>query len=325
MAIESTLPTFGAAPPNIRRASIPRALQPDVPDAAKNLRRRSESGQKPQLPEQKQQNFLAESPANPSGGNPSDGKLSGGRPLGVAGGTILSGQVSEDPKPAPVSRAGGPSRIEQAIAQSNAEDADENAAGLTDEEQAYVQELQAIDREVRSHEAAHAAVGGAYAGRPTYEYVTGPDGIRYAVSGRVQIDSGTIAGDPEGTIDKLETVRRSALAPSKPSGQDRAVAAQAEAGIRAAQAEINAERAEETDALLSDETPVSGEGAETTNRQATDAGDPASTFGPDQSAGSDQSGASAATKLLAQAAFSQALGGGLLGGQGSDARLDLLA
>lgn len=235
MSSGSILPTFGAAPPNIRRAIIPRDLQPDVPNAADALRR----PRGPIVQEDGNTSPQAQ-PQSPFG-----------RPIRSEGATALAVQESEEDKPlaplepqAPPTPSVASKRVERSIEAAAEPDEDVNAQGLTEEEQAYVRELQAIDREVRSHEAAHAAVGGAYAGRPTYEYVTGPDGIRYAVSGRVQIDTGTVAGDPEATIRKLETVRRSALAPAKPSGQDRAVAAQAEAGIREAQAELNEQRTE---------------------------------------------------------------------------------
>jgi hypothetical protein len=56
-----------------------------------------------------------------------------------------------------------------------------SAAGAPD--RALVHELGARDREVRAHEAAHAAAGGALAGVPHYDYVTGPDGRRYAAGG----------------------------------------------------------------------------------------------------------------------------------------------
>ncbi|WP_083901250.1 putative metalloprotease CJM1_0395 family protein [Azospirillum sp. B4] len=108
---------------------------------------------------------------------------------------------------------------------------------LTDAQQQQVDKLKTVDRSVRAHEAAHKAAGGPYAGSASYTYTTGPDGQRYAVAGEVKIDIGTVQGDPQATVAKLETVRRAALAPADPSGQDRAVAAQAEAGIVAAQGE----------------------------------------------------------------------------------------
>jgi hypothetical protein len=85
------------------------------------------------------------------------------------------------------------------------------------------------DQDVRTHEQAHAAVGGQYAGAPTYAYERGPDGKRYAVGGEVGIDAGPIANDPEATLRKMEVVIRAALAPAEPSAQDRQVAAQAQA------------------------------------------------------------------------------------------------
>ena len=99
---------------------------------------------------------------------------------------------------------------------------------LDEAEQEQVQELKARDREVRSHEAAHAAAAGPYAsGGPTYEYQKGPDGHRYAVGGELQIDVSPVDGDPAATIRKMQVVRAAALAPADPSSQDRAVAAAA--------------------------------------------------------------------------------------------------
>ncbi|NOY46365.1 MAG: hypothetical protein GXP50_13085 [Deltaproteobacteria bacterium] len=92
---------------------------------------------------------------------------------------------------------------------------------------AVIAELQRRDREVRAHEAAHAAAGGGLVrGGPSFRYVRGPDGRPYAVAGEVQIDTSP-ARDPETTIAKMETVRRAALAPARPSSQDLAVAARA--------------------------------------------------------------------------------------------------
>ncbi|MBD3418718.1 MAG: hypothetical protein GF398_01245 [Chitinivibrionales bacterium] len=102
------------------------------------------------------------------------------------------------------------------------------AVELTDEEKGRVEELKRTDREVRAHEQAHIAAGGQYVtGGATFEYQTGPDGKRYAVGGEVSIDSSEIANDPEATIRKMQVVRKAALAPAQPSGQDRSVAAAA--------------------------------------------------------------------------------------------------
>jgi hypothetical protein len=115
-----------------------------------------------------------------------------------------------------------------------------NPLGLSDEEKAQVDALKKRDREVRAHERAHAAAGGQYTGAPTFSYESGPDGRQYAVGGEVAIDASPIAGDPQATITKMQIVRSAALAPAKPSGQDRAVAAQADAQRARAQAELAA-------------------------------------------------------------------------------------
>ncbi|WP_244899052.1 putative metalloprotease CJM1_0395 family protein [Chromobacterium violaceum] len=97
---------------------------------------------------------------------------------------------------------------------------------LNDAQQKEVEDLRARDTDVRRHEAAHQAAGGALAGAASFTYQQGPDGKQYAIGGEVpiQISQG---GTPQETIRNAQTVRAAALAPSDPSGQDRAVAAEA--------------------------------------------------------------------------------------------------
>ncbi len=102
------------------------------------------------------------------------------------------------------------------------------AARQTAQHQAIVAKLAATDQHVRSHEQAHLAAAGGYArSGASFTYTRGPDGQFYAVAGEVGIDASPVNGDPEATIRKAETIRAAALAPSDPSAQDRAVAAQA--------------------------------------------------------------------------------------------------
>ena len=96
----------------------------------------------------------------------------------------------------------------------------------TPEEERAVQQLRARDVEVRAHEAAHAAAAGSLGGRPSLEYVVGPDGRRYAVAGEVSVDTSP-GRTPEETIVKARTIRAAATAPASPSAQDMAVAAAA--------------------------------------------------------------------------------------------------
>jgi hypothetical protein len=101
-----------------------------------------------------------------------------------------------------------------------------------------IRKLKARDAEVRAHEQAHAATGGAFAGAPSYEFQRGPDGHNYAVGGEVPIDVSAIPGDPQATIQKMQQVQRAALAPPDPSGADRAIASTASAMILAARREL---------------------------------------------------------------------------------------
>jgi len=87
-----------------------------------------------------------------------------------------------------------------------------------------IQKLAQIDQRVRAHELAHMAVGGQYAGAPSYSYVVGPDGKLYAVAGEVPIDLSE-EPTPEATVNKMRQVIAAALAPADPSPQDYRVAA----------------------------------------------------------------------------------------------------
>ncbi|WP_166264263.1 putative metalloprotease CJM1_0395 family protein [Marinobacter caseinilyticus] len=109
---------------------------------------------------------------------------------------------------------------------------------LDDAELEELRSLKARNREVRAHEMAHQSAGGLYAGAASYTFQRGPDGAQYAVGGEVPIDTAVIAGDPRATVQKMQAVRAAALAPAQPSGQDRAVAAQAMQLMLQAQAEL---------------------------------------------------------------------------------------
>ncbi|MCB9960004.1 MAG: hypothetical protein H6843_15510 [Rhodospirillaceae bacterium] len=156
---------------------------------------------------------------------------------------VAAQEAGEKPGQQTVGQAGqaSGSKTELTTAQGSA---DADASGLTEEQQAEVAALKERDAEVRRHEQAHAAAGGAYAGQPTYEYQTGPDGNRYAVGGEVDIDVAPVPDDPAATIRKMDVVIRAALAPEEPSPQDHRVAEQARATRDEARRDLNAEQAE---------------------------------------------------------------------------------
>lgn len=133
---------------------------------------------------------------------------------------------------------------ESAVEEPTLEGAEADKAHLSADEKQQIVELELRDQEVQVHEAAHAAVGGQYAGAPSLDYETGPDGKRYAVSGEVNIDMSKISGDPAATMQKADVIRAAALAPAQPSSQDRNVAARAAQMKAEAQAELMSESAE---------------------------------------------------------------------------------
>jgi hypothetical protein len=136
---------------------------------------------------------------------------------------------------------------------------------LSEEEERELEELKTRDREVRAHEQAHRSRAGQYAqGATSYQYQRGPDGVLYAVGGEVSIDTSEVRDDPEATIQKMQTIRAAALAPSDPSTQDRQVAAEATRKEAQARAELARQRSEETQSGGSEEDPFTA-----TNTQAT--------------------------------------------------------
>lgn len=140
--------------------------------------------------------------------------------VGAPPGAATSGAATTDPRPA---------RSSDYRADAATKDAD----------------LRAIDRKVRAHEQAHAAVGGQYTGAPRYEYERGENGVLYAVAGEVSIDTAVIPGDPDATLEKMRIVIAAALAPVDPSPTDRQVAAEArQQAQQAAQELASADRSE---------------------------------------------------------------------------------
>lgn len=157
----------------------------------------------------------------------------------VAGGTLIAAQIAASEESRTSEKPG-----------TDPKQSATTGTELTEQEREQVKELQARDREVRTHEQAHATAGGQYTGSPEYEMEKGPDGRSYAVGGHVSISTSPVAGDPEATIAKMEVVKRAALAPAEPSGADRSVAADAESKRADARSELNSIRAEERKAAL---------------------------------------------------------------------------
>ncbi|MCA9473127.1 MAG: hypothetical protein MRJ96_04885 [Nitrospirales bacterium] len=119
------------------------------------------------------------------------------------------------------------------------------SSSSSEEETAELDKLRARDREVRTHEQAHAAAAGGHAkGGPNFTFQRGSDGRLYAVGGEVNIDTSPIEGNPQATIRKAQQIRSAALAPADPSPQDRSVAASASALEAQARRELREEKEE---------------------------------------------------------------------------------
>lgn len=133
---------------------------------------------------------------------------------------------------------------ESQAAEKPSDNSDENS--LSTEELKELANLKTRDREVRAHEMAHVMAGGSLVRKgASYQYEMGPDGVRYAVSGEVSIDTSAVEDDPAATIQKMQKVKRAALAPAEPSAQDRSVAASASQVETAARQELQQQSVEE--------------------------------------------------------------------------------
>ena len=132
-------------------------------------------------------------------------------------------------------RAGGAVPQDRVTVSPEALRASAGAKKLTAEQERQVVRLEQLDAHVRQHEAAHQAAGGSLTGAASFTYQIGPDGRSYAVGGEVPVRL-QAGRTPDETISNARQARRAALAPSDPSQQDLAVAAQASGMERAAAA-----------------------------------------------------------------------------------------
>ncbi len=110
---------------------------------------------------------------------------------------------------------------------------------LTQAQFQLLAELKQADTEVRSHEMAHVAAGGSLiTSGASFTYQRGPDGKNYAVAGEVSIDTSAVPGDPKATLQKMQQIKSSALAPANPSAQDLKVASNATSRAAKASSEL---------------------------------------------------------------------------------------
>jgi len=149
-------------------------------------------------------------------------------------------------------------------------DTSASATELTPEEKAEVARLQALDRQVRAHEAAHKAAGIGVTGPATFTYTTGPDGRQYAVAGEVPIVTTASPADPEQAVEELEQVKQAALAPSDPSPADRAAAAAAQAAQDRAEQEVRVQEQEDATQKAAQEAERDAERQDRVNAREAD-------------------------------------------------------
>lgn len=135
-----------------------------------------------------------------------------------------------------VHAAGSPPRPPAAIAEKKLPHG--HTVEISPEAQIQISNLKARDRQVHQHEQAHlSASGGLNVSNASFTYQRGPNGVNYAVSGEVKIDTSP-GRTPEDTLARAELIREVALAPADPSAVDRSVAAKAQNMAMQARIEI---------------------------------------------------------------------------------------
>ncbi len=145
-----------------------------------------------------------------------------------------SNNSDKDTKSIPAEIGKDANKVESNSISDATEKSDEN-----NKEDKIIEKYKKREQEVKTHEQAHQMAGGSLVkGGTSYQYTTAPDGKKYISGGEVQIDMSEIPGDPAATISKMQQVKGAALAPSDPSAQDRAVAADASAKESQARVEI---------------------------------------------------------------------------------------
>lgn len=114
----------------------------------------------------------------------------------------------------------------------------DDATKLSDAALMEVSKLKARDAQLRQHEQAHhAASAGVDVSSASFTYQRGPNGVSYAVSGDVRIDT-TAPLNPEDRLAQAAMISDVALAPADPTPTDRAVAAKAQQMAQQARMDI---------------------------------------------------------------------------------------
>lgn len=91
-------------------------------------------------------------------------------------------------------------------------------------EERALDQLRQRDGQVKQEEQAHSAAAGSAGGPIRYSYQTGPDGLQYAISGKVPVHLSNVSGDPEALAEAAGRLAGAALAAVNPSAADLAVA-----------------------------------------------------------------------------------------------------
>ncbi len=84
-----------------------------------------------------------------------------------------------------------------------------NGRQLTEEEQREIEKIRKNGRNIRRRELVYRAIVGNHVrGAVSFQYDTGPDGIKYATEGHTSIDTRPVINNPEASIRKAQAIKR---------------------------------------------------------------------------------------------------------------------
>ncbi len=103
---------------------------------------------------------------------------------------------------------------EKALRSISDNDTEKNVNGrqLTEEEKREIEKIRKNGRNVRRRELVYRAVVGNHVrGAASFQYDTGPDGIKYATDGHTSIDTRPVINNPEASIRKAQAIKRTKI------------------------------------------------------------------------------------------------------------------
>ncbi len=153
----------------------------------------------------------------------------------------LFGQKSDtvELSPAAIKKQEDEEKALRSISDNNTEK-NVNDRQLTEEEKREIEKIRKNGRNVRRRELVYRAIVGNHVrGAVSFQYDTGPDGIKYAIDGHTSIDTRPVINNPEASIRKAQAIKRTKI--------DRSVAVEVDKMEREARQKLREQQRQESE------------------------------------------------------------------------------